>query len=262
MTAGSGTNRPDYGLDAPGVVRNLVLVAAAGLTIWLTSAFGWWSGRIVVGQVRIALAGSVVWPAISCALMAVWMAWHSRIGKIRGRERLLDLVPWTGTEQVLDVGCGRGLMLIGAAKRLASGRAIGVDIWQAEDLSGNKPEATLLNAELEGVRDRVEVRTADMRQLPFADRTFDTVVSSAAIHNLYAAGDRAKAINEIARVLEPGGRAVIDDIRHLREFQRLFEAAGCAVSRRGSKITTALLAVITFGSLRPGTIVVRKSGGR
>jgi cyclopropane fatty-acyl-phospholipid synthase-like methyltransferase len=54
---------------------------------------------------------------------------------------LLDRIEWTGQEEVLDVGCGRGLMLIGAAKRLTTGKATGIDIWQAEDLSGNRPEA-------------------------------------------------------------------------------------------------------------------------
>src|SRR5262249_35100229 len=132
----------------------------------------------------------------------------------RERERLLDNIRWTGAERVLDVGCGRGLMLIGAAKRLTTGNAVGVDIWQAQDLSCNKPEATLENARVEGVSDRVEVRTADMRQLPFPEDSFDVVVSCAAIHNLYEASDRAEAIGEIARVLKPGGRAVIDDIRH------------------------------------------------
>ena len=109
-------------------------------------------------------------------------------------------------------------MLVGAAKRLTTGSATGIDIWQAEDLSGNRPEATLENARREGVADRIEIQTADMREIPFPDATFDAVVSCSAIHNLYAAPDRAKAIREIARVLKPGGQAVIDDIRHGREY--------------------------------------------
>ena len=43
---------------------------------------------------------------------------------------------------------------------------------------------TLRNAAIEGVQDRVDVETADMRALPFADATFDVVVSSLAIHNI------------------------------------------------------------------------------
>jgi cyclopropane fatty-acyl-phospholipid synthase-like methyltransferase len=67
------------------------------------------------------------------------MIWDSKVGKLWARDRLLDGLELRGDETVLDVGCGRGLLLIGAAKRLTTGKAPGVDIWQAEDLSGNLP---------------------------------------------------------------------------------------------------------------------------
>jgi ubiquinone/menaquinone biosynthesis C-methylase UbiE len=191
--------------------------------------------------------------------MAIWMVWTSRFGKIRERERLLDRLRWSGGERVLDVGCGRGLMLVGAAKRLTTGSATGIDIWQSEDLSGNRPEAPLENAKREGVADRVAVETADMRKLPFPDASFDVVVSSAAIHNLYDAADRRKAIAEIARVLKPGGRAVVDDIRHGREYAAAFAAAGCPRAESvGSRVGTAFLTLVTMGSLRPTTLIVTK----
>src|SRR5262249_6543475 len=190
----NATSRPAYGLDAPGVVRNLFVAAAAGLTLFAGRAAGLWSGVLSLGPVKVALAPMGLSAGLGCLAMGIWMVWTSKVGKIRERERLLDRVRWSGNERVLDVGCGRGLMLVGGAKRLTTGRATGVDIWQAEDLSGNRPEATLENARREGVADRVEVKTADMRELPFPDASFDVVVSNAAIHNLYAAADRARAI--------------------------------------------------------------------
>lgn len=66
----------------------------------------------------------------------------------------------------MDVGCGRGLLLNAAARRLTPGKAIGIDLWQSVDQSGNRPEATLANARLEGVAGLVEVKTGDMRELP------------------------------------------------------------------------------------------------
>ena len=252
--------KPDYGIDAPGVIRNLLLVAAAGILIWGTAAAHLWSGIVSIGPVRLVLAHMVIWPGVACLLMAVWMLWDSKIGKVRERERLLDHITWRGDERVLDVGCGRGLMLVGAAKRLTSGgRATGVDIWQAEDLSGNRPEATMENAEREGVRERVEIETADMRKLPFDDGSFDVVVSCAAIHNLYEAGDRTQAIREVSRVLGPGGRAVIDDIRHFGEYAKTFGEEGFDVRRSGSRIVSAFLAILTFGSLRPATVIATRS---
>jgi SAM-dependent methyltransferase len=260
----SRSERPDYGIDAPGVVRNLFLVGAIGWLVWGTAALGLWSGQLVIPvsgtRLIFPLTGMGFGCGIGFTLMGVWMVWDSKVGKVRSRERLLRRIIWTGTERVLDVGCGRGLMLIGAARRLTTGRATGIDIWQAEDLSGNRPEATLENARREGVLDRIEVRTGDMRQIPFADNTFDVVVSRAAIHNLYETVDRAQAIAEIARVLKPGGQALIEDIRHHQQYTAVFTKHGCVDIRRVSSLVVyILLMLITFGSLRPATLIVRKS---
>jgi ubiquinone/menaquinone biosynthesis C-methylase UbiE len=253
----------DYGIDAPGVVRNLLIAAVILFALWGTRVAGLWSGVFAhdFGKTHVSfpLGYMAVWPAITCVLMAVWMLWDSKRGKVTDRERLLDQLTWTGGERVLDLGCGRGLMLIGAAKRLTTGKATGIDIWQAEDLSGNRPEATLENAAREGVADRVDVQTADMRKLPFPDASFDVVVSCAAVHNLYVAGDRATAIREVARVLKPGGQALIDDIRHGHEYARVFTEEGCSVRQTGSPLFAAFLALLTMGSLRPGTTVAKKA---
>ncbi len=144
---------------------------------------------------------------------------------------------------MLDIGCGRGLMLIGAAKRLTTGTASGIDLWQAEDLSGNRPEATMENAVREGVADRVDVQTADMRKIPFPGATFDVVVSCSAIHNIYDAAGRRQTIAEIVRVLKPGGEAVIDDIRHGREYAASFAAYGCTSKSTGSSVIPVFLAI-------------------
>jgi SAM-dependent methyltransferase len=249
---------PDYGLDAPGVVRNLFLVTAAGLALWLSTLF-LWSGRVALGPAVFPLGRMGLGVSIGCGLMGFWMVWDSKRGKVKGREQMLNKLSWTGAEHVLDVGCGRGLMLIGAAKRLTSGKATGIDLWQAEDLSGNRPEATLENARREGVTERVEVRTGDMRTLPFPDASFDIVLSSNAIHNLYAAPDREKAVSEIARVLKPAGRLLIIDIRHCRQYAAILRSRGLIdIRNSGSILLAAFLAVVTFGSLRPGILLARK----
>ncbi|MEP7132713.1 MAG: hypothetical protein ABI914_06080, partial [Acidobacteriota bacterium] len=152
--------RADYGIDAPGVVRNLFVIGGICLAIAVTVWLRLWSGvlvspRISGVEIRFPLGNAASWASLSLLAMGIWMLWESLVGKIRGREKLLDQISWNGNEEVLDVGCGRGLMLIGAAKRLTSGGlATGVDIWQSEDLSGNRPEATLENARREGVEDR------------------------------------------------------------------------------------------------------------
>jgi arsenite methyltransferase len=146
--AAARRKRPNYGIDAATVVRNLILGGAAALVLAVVSYLLDWRPltRMATGLTLGCLSGA------GC------MVWGSKVEKLRERDRLLDGLALRGDETVLDVGCGRGLLLIGGAKRLTTGKVVGVDIWQAEDLSGNRPEATLENARLEGVAERVEVK--------------------------------------------------------------------------------------------------------
>ena len=65
--------------------------------------------------------------------MGCLMVYYSRIVKLREREPQPDLLPLTGREQVLDVGCGRGLMAVAAARRLPGGKVVSINTWRAED---------------------------------------------------------------------------------------------------------------------------------
>lgn len=182
------------------------------------------------------LASAATWMSISFLLSAFAMIASSRFGKMKARDSLLDNVVIKPSDVVVDVGCGRGLLLMGAAKRATSGRAIGIDLWSNVDQMNNSRDATLANAKAEGVSDRVEVKDGDMRALPFADASVDAVVSSLAIHNLKGEADRDTAIREIARVLKPGGRVGILDIANVGHYARLLETSGMRVTY-GPRIT-------------------------
>ena len=73
---------------------------------------------------------------------------------------------------------------------------------------------------------RVILQTADMGALPFVDGSFDLVMSSLAIRDIPDAAGRAAAIAEAARVLRPGGRALIADIRATREYAETLRRCG------------------------------------
>src|SRR6188474_2060010 len=67
-------------------------------------------------------------------------------GKFVVWAQLLDTLGLRGGERILDLGCGRGAVLLMAAERLTTGRAVGVDLWQRADQSGNCEAATRRNA--------------------------------------------------------------------------------------------------------------------
>jgi arsenite methyltransferase len=213
----------DYGIDAPPAIRNLIIagsvciIAGIALRFILASAQAWISTTLLILGL-LAGAGLLITAAL--------LIWSSKIGKLKLREQLIDSLGLGETETVLDVGCGRGLLLNAAARRLTTGKAIGIDLWQSADLSGNHPETTLANAQAEGVADRVEVKTGDMRKLPFEDGTINVVVSSLAIHNIPDKAGRARAMREIARVLKPNGQVALVDIRCTSEYIQTLRELG------------------------------------
>ncbi|MFD0279557.1 class I SAM-dependent methyltransferase [Kitasatospora sp. NPDC127111] len=188
--------RPRYGVDAPAFPATL---GAAGAACLLAA------GRWRPGRAALATTGTAL-----LAQTGVYL--HTTLcGKLHVWERELDRAGLKGDERLLDLGCGRGAVLIAAARRLPAGRAVGVDLWSGQDQSGNTPEATLANAAAAGVPDRVEVHTADMTALPFADDSFDVVTSALAIHNVPSARARYRAVDEAMRVLRPGGQLLVAD---------------------------------------------------
>jgi arsenite methyltransferase len=215
--------RPDYGLDAPGVVIGNVRLGVIALVIGGVGFFFLRSPRPDLAATLLIVGGTY---GMIMLVVSGMMTWGSRVGKMAAANRLLAAMPWRGSETVLDVGCGRGLLTVAAAKRLTTGKVVGVDIWRAEDQSGNSAEAARANARAEGVADRIEIQDGDARQLPFPDRTFDAVVSSWALHNIEDAESRAAAVREIVRVLQPGGYVGILDIESTAEYMQALRIAG------------------------------------
>ena len=200
--------REYYGVDAPGVVRTLGLFGI----VFLACGF-------LPNSIPGASIAHNIWPTgVSMLAACAWMLASSLWIKKRVMRSLLNQRRWRGDETVLDIGCGRGLVAIEAARRVPYGRVHGVDIWQAGDLSGNGPDGIRANAAVAGVGDRLAVETGDARDLPYPDASFDVVSSMTAIHNIGDTEGRHKAISEAWRVLRPGGQVLIFDIRHAKSY--------------------------------------------
>ncbi len=232
MLDGRDATRPDfgatgdYGIDAPGVVATLSYVALGAFAVMLVGA--------LVNVVAVMIVGIVL--GIPVAITALLMVASSRSGKLRERVRIVRLADLQGDDYVLDFGCGRGLLLVEAARSITDGLAVGVDLWSAQDQSRNEPSAPLDNAVIERVRDVVEVVTGDGHRLPYVDGSFDAVVSSMVLHNFGGAHGPAAAVREIARVLRPGGRLVIVDLQGTRGYVRVLRDLGWAQVARSRRV--------------------------
>jgi SAM-dependent methyltransferase len=106
-------------------------------------------------------------------------------------------------ETVLDIGCGAGFDTLQAALQVGSaGRVIGVDMTDAM-LNRTRAGAAALGLA------NVEAREGYMEELPIEDGFIDVVISNGVIN---LAPDKVKVLEEIRRVLKPGGRIQVADI--------------------------------------------------
>ena len=216
----------DYGIDGPKELQNYlwrgVTFFALGLGVFLMNRreYPGPAGAMfgVLGLVGLAFL----------VLGGLWY-WTSKNSKLKLRDDLVEGLDLKGDEKALDVGCGRGLLLIGLAKKLTKGRVTGVDIWSSEDLSGNSKEATLANVKAEGLSaDKVKIETADATSLPFEAGSFDVVVSGICLHNIPDSAGRACAISEIYRVTKAGGKIAIFDLAKVGEYTTALRELGAA----------------------------------
>ncbi len=136
-------------------------------------------------------------------------------GEHRFKQRLLNHARLEHSERVLDVGCGTGTLLAGAAARTPGTVLHGVD-----------RDPVMLHRAVHRVS-AAHLWLSDARRLGLADGSVDVVVSSLFFHHLL---DEAKSevLAEIRRVAAPGGRLIVADWGAPRS---LYTRIGAAVVR-------------------------------
>jgi SAM-dependent methyltransferase len=109
---------------------------------------------------------------------------------------LAGRVDWPLDGDVLEVGCGPGLLWVSIAPLLPRLRLTLTDLSEGMLDTARNAVDPLPSIEL------VETRACDAQDLPFADASFDVVVAN---HMLYHVPEPSRAATEFARVLRPGG---------------------------------------------------------
>jgi len=165
----------------------------------------------------IFVMGSIVILFVSLIAMSIW---SSRIGKLIMRDRMIDELQLQGNEQVLDVGCGKGLLTVGIAKKLNTGKVTGLDHWQGTFEYHYTREMAEKNVVIEHVGNRVEIVNGDAKKLPFDDGKFNIITSYLAMHHV---GDGYQAFREMMRVLKPDGLIAIADMPTAKIKKQMIE---------------------------------------
>ena len=127
---------------------------------------------------------------------------------------LPELASMAEISAVLEIGSGPGEVALEIARRLPGAEVVGVDLAEAMIDSARR------RARAEGLDGRVRFVLADAAALPFPDASIDAVVSTLSLHHW---AEPAAVFAEIARVLHPGGTALIYDVRPFTYTRRELE---------------------------------------
>ena len=109
--------RADYGYDAPYALLTFAALGAASLVAAILS---WWNERGPL--LPLAFYGAFF------LANAFSFFYTTRRGKFLVWNEILDQLHLDGTERVLDMGCGRGAVLVAVARRLTTGQVTGIDL--------------------------------------------------------------------------------------------------------------------------------------
>jgi ubiquinone/menaquinone biosynthesis C-methylase UbiE len=164
------------------------------------------------GDRRRASGGrAAYWPlAIAATLLAANFFAGGLFTRTVGQyeHALLPMVDLLSGEEnvVLDAGCGAGRTTVALGRAQKKAQVVALDRFDSDYIEGGGRILLEQNLRQAGLTERVRIEHGDLTALPFADRTFDAVVSAHAIDHLGTSTEQG--LREIQRVLKPGGRVL------------------------------------------------------
>lgn len=148
-------------------------------------------------------------------------------------DMLISHIDWNGKGKALDIGCGSAALTIKIARKYCGVSITGIDYWSEEwDYCKKQCEE---NAVIEGTADRTKFLQASASKLPFADNTFDLVVSNLTFHEVKDSKNKIDVVKEALRVLNQGGRFVFQDLFFLERYYGTPKELVAAVKASGAK---------------------------
>lgn len=118
------------------------------------------------------------------------------------KKKVLDLVSIPDGAGVLDVGCGTGILVELLKRKLPNSQVVGID--------PDDEALQIAKERLEGAQLSAELKKGYAEVLPFPDESFDFCLSTLVFHHL-PNEIKLKTLQEMHRVLKPGGKIVITD---------------------------------------------------
>lgn len=165
----------------------------------------------VVLKIPLALIGAATLMMASY-LLAVYICFSDRGGGFQKKLWTLTLekLDWAGNGFALDIGCGNGALTVLLADRLSSAHVTGIDVWPPD---WEYDQTTCLrNAEAFGVENRTQFLEGSAAHIPFADTSFDALVSHFVFHEVDRPTDKFEVVVEAIRVLKPGAPFSFQDM--------------------------------------------------
>ncbi len=235
----------DFGYAWPWNYGHLLAVvpgAALAVLAW-KQGWAWWMRALSVGL--------AVWGVVGLFIVQVVFRFNQPVDLPTE-----DFLP-EGTGLVFDAGAGSGRSALMVLQAPPATRVLALDLYEGYfGIVDNTPSRLRYNASLTAVKDRIEVRVGDIREMPLSDTSVDAVVSVAVIDHLSRQGVE-RSLTEIERMFRPEGQflpmVVNPDIRTLVAFP-FFAHHGYWGGRTNHDQWRDALTAVGFAVVEVGTV--------